>query len=627
MSETKMDSTAAVGRKLDMAEELSAVTIRFAGDSGDGVQLTGMQFTTSTALAGNDLSTLPDYPAEIRAPAGTMYGVSGYQIQFGSREVLTPGDAPDVLVAMNPAALKVNIADIKKGGILLINSDAFTPQNLKKVQYAKNPLEDGSLSDFRVITVELTRLTGNALAGLSMTKVQIDRCKNFFALGMLYWLYDRPMDGTLKWIEGKFKKNPLLVTANQKALHAGNAFAETAEIFNNHYKVKKATMAPGKYRNMTGNEATALGMIAASQLSGLELWYGSYPITPASDILHELAKHKNFGVRTFQAEDEISAIGSALGAAFAGKLGATGTSGPGVALKSEVIGLAVMVELPLVVLNIQRGGPSTGLPTKTEQADLLQCLYGRNGECPVPIFAPATPSECFTMILEAFRVAITYMTPVFFLSDGYLGSGSEPWLVPDFSKLPKIKVPSLPSKEEFKPYQRTETHLSRPWAVPGTPGYEHRIGGLEKQDVTGNVNYEPENHEKMVRLRAAKVEKIAQDIPPLEILGPKKGKVLVVGWGSTYGAITMAVKNLSAQGKSVSSIHLRHLNPLPPDLGEILGQYDNILIPEMNLGQLLKVIRAKYLVAAVGLHKIQGQPFKIAEIEAGIAAILNGGRN
>jgi 2-oxoglutarate ferredoxin oxidoreductase subunit alpha len=609
------------------AEELEAVTIRFAGDSGDGIQLTGMQFTTSTALAGNDLSTLPDYPAEIRAPVGTLPGVSGYQIHFSSREVLTPGDAPDVLVAMNPAALKANVKDLKKGGILVINSDAFSQANLNKVGYAVNPLEDGSLSEFRVIPVELTRLTGNALDGMAMTKVQIDRCKNFFALGMMYWLYDRPMESTLKWIESKFKKNPLLVEANKKALHAGNAYAETAEIFGHHYKVKKAPIAPGRYRNITGNEATALGMVAASQLSGLELWYGSYPITPASDILHELSKHKAYGVKTFQAEDEIAAIGSAIGASFVGKLGCTGTSGPGVALKAEAIGLAVMVELPLVILNVQRGGPSTGLPTKTEQSDLLQAVYGRNGECPVPVLAPATPGECFTMVIEAFRISVKYMTPVFFLSDGYLGNGSEPWMIPDVSKLPRFTTTALVSKDAFKPYQRDPETLARPWAIPGLPGYEHRVGGLEKQDVTGNVSYDPDNHERMVRLRAAKVAKIVQEIPPTEVLGPKKGKVLVVGWGGTYGAITAAVKNCQTRGESVASIHLRHLNPFPSDLGEILANYENILIPELNLGQLFKMIRAKYLVPAVGLNKIKGQPFKIAEIEAAIETLLKGGRN
>ncbi len=626
MSETKTDTKEKAASRLPL-EELESVTIRFAGDSGDGIQLTGMQFTTSTAIAGNDLSTLPDYPAEIRAPVGTLPGVSGSQIHFSSREVLTPGDAPDVLVAMNPAALKANLKDLKKGGILIVNSDAFTQGNLTKVAYAKNPLEDGSLSDFRVIPVELTRLTGNALAGMAMTKVQIERCKNFFALGMMYWLYDRPMQSTLKWIEGKFKKNPLLVEANQKALHAGNAYAETAELFGHHYSVRKAPIKPGIYRNITGNEATALGLVAASVQSGLGLWYGTYPITPASDVLHELSKHKNFGVRTFQAEDEIAAIGSSIGAAFGGSLGITGTSGPGVALKSEAIGLAVMTELPLVIVNVQRGGPSTGLPTKTEQSDLLQCLYGRNGESPVPVVAAATPGDCFTMAFEACRIALKYMTPVFLLTDGYLGNGSEPWMIPDVAKLGTIELSKLPPAAQYKPYARNETTLARPWAAPGTPGYEHRIGGIEKQDITGNVSYDPDNHERMVRLRAAKVNKIAQDIPATEILGAKKGKVLVVGWGSTYGAIRAAVQNMQAKGQSVSAIHIRYINPLPPDLGDIFSGYENILVPEMNMGQLLKVLRAKYLVPAVGLNKIKGQPFKIAEIETAVDALLKGGRN
>jgi 2-oxoglutarate ferredoxin oxidoreductase subunit alpha len=620
MSDTKTVSKP----KTKELEEIEAVTIRFAGDSGDGIQLTGMQFTTSTAMAGNDLSTLPDYPAEIRAPAGTLPGVSGFQIHFSSREVLTPGDAPDVLVAMNPAGLKANVKDLKKGGILLVNSDAFNAGNLTKVGYVKSPLEDGSLSDFRVIPVELNRLTSNALNGMQLSPTQIGRCKNFFALGMMYWLYDRPMDATLKWIQQKFKKTPQFIEANTKALHAGNAFAETAEIFGHHYKVRKAVILPGRYRNITGNEAAALGLVAASQLSGLELFYGTYPITPASDILHELSKHKNFGIKTFQAEDEIAAIGSAIGASFAGKLAVTGTSGPGVALKSEAIGLAVMTELPLVIVNVQRGGPSTGLPTKTEQSDLLQAMYGRNGECPVPIVAPATPGECFTMAIEASRVALKYMTPVFMLSDGYLANGSEPWLIPDATKLPKFELTKVPAKEAFKPYQRDPETLARPWATPGTAGYEHRIGGLEKQDVTGNVNYDPDNHERMVRLRAAKVNKIIQEIPKTELLGEKKGKVLVLGWGGTYGAITAAVQNMQKKGEKVTAAHLRWINPFPPDLAEILGNFEHVLIPELNMGQLYKLIRAKFLTPATGLNKIKGQPFMIAEIEAAIANLVKG---
>ncbi len=605
-------------------EEIESAVIRFAGDSGDGIQLTGTQFTTTTAIAGNDLATLPDYPAEIRAPAGTLAGVSGFQIQFSSREVLTPGDVPDVLVAMNPAALKANIKGVKKGGLLILNKDAFNAANLKKAGYEKDPLEDGSLSDWRVIPVELTRLTRNALEGMGLSPTETERCKNFFALGMMYWLYDRPLDATARWIEAKFKKNPKFVEANTKALHAGNVFAETAELFGHHYRVRKAPIKPGVYRNVTGNEATALGMVAASSVSGLPLWLGSYPITPASDILHELSKHKNFGVKTFQAEDEIAAIGSAIGAAFAGMLATTTTSGPGVALKSEAIGLAVMTELPVVIVNVQRGGPSTGLPTKTEQADLLQALYGRNGECPVPVLAAATPSDCFWMAYEACRLAVKYMTPVFLLTDGYLANGSEPWLVPRVAGLPKFGVPALPAAEEFQPYKREAETMARPWATPGVKGYEHRIGGIEKQDVTGNVSYDPDNHERMVRLRAAKVNKMAQDIPPTEVLGERKGDVLLVGWGGTYGSITAAVQEMQKTGRKVSAVHLRHLNPLPPDLGDLLSGFKHIVVPELNMGQLLKVLRAKYLVPAKGINKIKGQPFKVSEIVAGVDAVLKG---
>ena len=613
-------------------EVIESAVIRFAGDSGDGIQLTGSQFTTATAFAGNDLSTFPDYPAEIRAPVGTVAGVSGFQIQFASREVLTPGDAPDVLVAMNPAALKANSKDVKKGGILIVNKDAFTPMNLQKAGYEKNPLEDGSLSDWRVIPVELTRLTRNALEGLGLTAAQTERCKNFFALGIAYWLYDRPLEATVRWIEGKFKKNPVFVEANKKALHEGNSYAETAEIFGRHYCVRKAPIKPGVYRNITGNEACALGLVAASQASGLALWYGSYPITPASDVLHELSKCKNFGVKTFQAEDEIAAIGSAIGASFAGLLAATGTSGPGVALKTEAIGLAVMTELPLVILNVQRGGPSTGLPTKTEQSDLFQAIYGRNGDCPLPVLAAATPGDCFAMAYEACRLAIKYMTPVILLTDGYLANGSEPWLVPGAAALPKFEKRTLLSPAEYKPYQRDPQTLARSWATPGAKAYEHRLGGLEKQDVTGTISYDGDNHEKMVRLRAAKVNKLTQDIPPTEILGEKKGQILLVGWGGTYGSITAAVQNLQKRGEKVSSIHLRHLNPLPPDLGGILSGFERVLVPELNMGQLLKVLRAEYLVPATGYNKIKGQAFKVVEIEEADDVILEdlkkkGGKN
>jgi 2-oxoglutarate ferredoxin oxidoreductase subunit alpha len=604
------------------AEELESVTIRFAGDSGDGIQLTGAQFSTATAIAGNDLSTFPDYPADIRAPLGSLFGVSGYQIHFSSGRAFTPGDSPDVLVAMNPAALKVNAKDLRKGGLLIANSDAFSPQNLAKAGYSSNPLEDGSLSDFRLITVELSRRTGEALQGMPLTKPQVERCKNFYALGMMYWLYDRPMEGTLKWIEGKFKKTPAMAEANKKALLAGNAFAETTELFGQCYRVKKSPVEPGVHRNVTGNEAMALGLLAGSHLSGLQLWYGSYPITPASEILHELSKYKNLGVKTFQAEDEIAAVCSSIGAAFAGSLGTTGTSGPGVSLKSEAMGLAAIVELPLVIINIQRGGPSTGLPTKTEQSDLFQALYGRHGECPMPVLAAATPGDCFQMAIEACRIAIKYMTPVLLLSDGFLGFGSEPWRVPEVSKLPKFPPSKLPAPDKFKPYMRDPQTLARPWALPGMAGYEHRVGGLEKADVTGTVSYDPENHERMCRLRQAKIDKVACEIPPVEVLGPKRGKVLVVGWGSTYGAITAAVSRLQAKGESVACAHLRYLNPLPSDLGQVLSRYERVLVPELNLGQLVHVLRGRYLVDAQGLHKVKGQSFKVAEVESAVMALL-----
>ena len=594
--------------------EIENVTIRFAGDSGDGMQLTGTQFTNTSAILGNDISTLPDFPAEIRAPAGSLPGVSGFQINFSSRDIRTPGDEPNVLVAMNPAALKVNLNDLEKGGILIVNSDAFAELNLKKAGYEKNPLEDGSLSGYRVISIPLTELNLNALKELGLGKKEADRCKNFFALGMMYWLYDRPLDPTLKWMQSKFQKNPVVLEANVRALRAGFNYADTTELFTTHYRVRKASLAPGKYRNITGNEATALGFIAASQVAKRPLFYASYPITPASDILHELSRHKNFGIKTFQAEDEIAAMTAAIGASFAGHLGLTGTSGPGVALKSEAIGLAVMTELPVVIANIQRGGPSTGLPTKTEQADLLQAMFGRNGECPVPIVAAATPSDCFAMAFEAFRIATMFMTPVFYLSDGYLGNGSEPWKLPKVDELPKIDIEYRTEPEGFHPYLRNEATLARPWAIPGTPGLEHRIGGLEKQHITGNVSYDPDNHEFMVRLRAEKVARIANFIPEVEVFGKPEGKVLVVGWGGTYGAITSAVEMMQTRGKSVSSVHLRHLNPFPKNLGEVLSRFEKVLVPELNLGQLCLLLRARYLVDAIGFNKIKGHPFKISEL-------------
>lgn len=595
-------------------EELESVTIRFAGDSGDGMQVTGGQFTSTSAIIGNDISTLPDFPAEIRAPAGSLPGVSGYQLNFSSRDIRTPGDEPQVLVAMNPAALKVNIKDLEPGGILVVNTDEFTDNNLKKAGYAANPLEDGSLSGFRVFKVAITSLTLKALEGASLPFKLQERCKNFYALGLMYWLYDRPMEPTLKWIEDKFSNKPEVAEANRLVLKAGFNYADTTEIFTTHYRVGKAKIKPGKYRNITGNEATAIGFIAAAQLTGRPLFYGSYPITPASDVLHELSKHKNFGVKTFQAEDEIAAIGAAIGASFAGHIGLTGTSGPGVALKSEAIGLAVMTELPLVILDVQRGGPSTGLPTKTEQADLLQAMFGRNSECPVGIVAPATPGECFQMAIEAVRLATKYMAPVFFLSDGYLANGSEPWEIPSLESLPEMKVTFRTETEGFLPYLRDEKTLARPWAIPGTPGLEHRIGGIEKQHLTGNVNYEPENHHFMVKLRAEKIQRMAQDIPELEVFGPAEGKVLVLGWGSTYGSITTAVEQLQEQGHSVASAHLRYLNPFPKNLGEVLKRYEKVIIPELNLGQLCMLIRAQFLVDAVSFGQVKGKPFKVSEL-------------
>jgi 2-oxoglutarate/2-oxoacid ferredoxin oxidoreductase subunit alpha len=608
------ESTIILNNTETHVEELETVTIRFAGDSGDGMQLTGTQFTNTTAVMGNDLATLPDFPAEIRAPAGSLPGVSGFQICFSNRDIRTPGDAPNVLVAMNPAALKVNIGDLEKGGILITNTDAFTEQNLNKAGYSSNPLEDGSVSEFRVFKLPITSLTFNALKETKLPKKQQERCKNFFALGLMYWLYDRPMENTLKWINDKFGKMPDIANANILSLKAGYNYADTVEMFTTHFRVRKAKIAPGKYRNITGNEAAAIGFVAAAQLAGKSLFYGSYPITPASDILHELSKLKNYGVKTFQAEDEIAAICAAIGAAYAGSISLTGTSGPGVALKSEAIGLAVMTEVPLIIANIQRGGPSTGLPTKTEQADLLQAMFGRNGECPVAIVAASTPSECFHMAIEAVRIAVKYMTPVFFLSDGYIANGAEPWLIPHFDDLPKIPIKHETDPNGFKPYRRDPQTLSRPWAIPGTPGLEHRVGGLEKQDITGNVSYDPENHMRMVKTRAEKINRIAQDIPEIEVFGPKEGKLLVVGWGSTFGSITSAVEHMQAQGKSVSAIHLRHLNPFPKNLGEVLSRFERIIVPELNMGQLCLLLRAKFLVDAISYPKVKGKPFTISEL-------------
>ena len=613
-----MESTTILNNVEDKhIEELEAVTIRFAGDSGDGMQLTGTQFTNTSAVLGNDISTLPDFPAEIRAPAGSLPGVSGFQLNFSNHDIRTPGDEPNVLVAMNPAALKVNLADLEEGGILIVNTDAFNENNLKKAGYPTNPLEDGSLSGYRVFKLPITTLNRAALRDeVKLPPKEIDRCKNFWALGLMYWLYDRPLDQTMRWIEDKFKKKPEVVKANATALKAGFAYAEAAEIFTTHYRVRRAAITPGKYRNITGNEATALGCVAASVQSGRPLFYASYPITPASDILHELSTHKNFGVKTFQAEDEIAAVCAAIGAAFAGQLGLTGTSGPGLALKSEAIGLAVMTELPLVVINVQRGGPSTGLPTKTEQADLLQAMFGRNGECPVAIVAPATPGDCFHMAVEAFRIATKHMLPVIYLSDGYLANGAEPWRLPSMDELPRFEVNFHKDPANFHAYARDPETLARPWAIPGTPGLEHRIGGIEKQDITGNVSYDPENHMHMVMTRAEKVARIADDIPELETFGNAEGRLLVIGWGSTHGSITSAVEEMQRRGKSVSSVHLRHLNPFPKNLGDIIGRFDRVLVPELNMGQLAMLLRARYLVPAISFPKVKGKPFKISELTA-----------
>jgi 2-oxoglutarate ferredoxin oxidoreductase subunit alpha len=606
---------------------LDRAVVRFAGDSGDGMQLTGEQFTTEAAWAGNDIATLPNFPAEIRAPAGTLFGVSSFQLQFGSRRVYTPGDRLDCLVAMNPAALKVHLADLKEGGLLILNTSAFEKKNLDRAGYATNPLEDAALDErYRTHKIDITRLTIDALVGLPLNAKEKDRCKNFFALGLVSWIYTRPIEPTLNWIKKRFTKNADVAEANTRALKAGYHFGETAEIFAECYGVEPAEMAPGTYRSMTGNRALAWGILAAAQRTGLPVVYGAYPITPASDVLHELSLHKRFHVRTFQAEDEIAAVSAIIGAAFGGGIGLCATSGPGLALKSEGIALAVMAELPIVVFDIQRGGPSTGLPTKTEQADLMQALYGRNSECPVVVIAPATPGDCFFVAYEAIRIAVKYMVPVIVLSDGYLANGAEPWLIPDPKNLPDIDVHFRTEPEGFHPYAREAATLARPWVRPGTPGLEHRIGGLEKQDVTGNVSYDPDNHDLMVRLRAEKVRRVAQEIPPTTINGPAGGDLLVVGWGGTYGTITAAVEEAQAAGKSVASIHLRHLNPLPPDLGQILRQYRRVLVPEINSGQLVRVLRAEYLVDAVGFNRVRGVPLATQDIVDAINHLVEGNR-
>jgi 2-oxoglutarate ferredoxin oxidoreductase subunit alpha len=603
-------------------ESRESVVIRFAGDSGDGMQLTGMQFTTESAMAGNDIGTLPDFPAEIRAPAGTLAGVSGFQLNFSSHDIYTPGDNPDVLVAMNPAALKVNIADLKRGGILLADKDGFDAGNLKKAGYASDPLTDGSLSRYQVHVLDMTGMTLRAIEELKLSTKVAARCKNFFALGVCSWLFNRPIEPTLTWIQSKFKRTPELVEANARVLKAGYHFGETTEMFAVQYEVRPARITPGRYRNITGNSALALGLVAASDRAGLPLFLGSYPITPASDILHELAGYKAHGVYTFQAEDEIAGVCSALGAAFGGAIGVTTSSGPGIALKQEAINLAVMVELPLVICNVQRGGPSTGLPTKTEQADLFQAIFGRNSDSPLPVLAAATPADCFATAYEAARIAIKYMTPVILLSDGYLANGAEPWLIPQVEDLGAIPVRFRTETEGFFPYLREAETLARPWVRPGTPGLEHRVGGIEKEDVTGNISYSPSNHELMTRTRAAKVAAVAQEIPPTAIRGSEEGEVLVLGWGSTYGAIAAAVDELRAEGRAVSQVHLRYVNPLPPDLGKVMAGFRRVLVPEMNMGQLRMILRATYLVDAVGLNKIQGQPFKVAEVAQAVRDLM-----
>lgn len=602
-------------------ETIKGAVIRFAGDSGDGMQLAGTQFSDTTALAGNDLSTLPDYPAEIRAPAGTLYGVSGFQIQFSSDDIHSPGDEPDVLIAMNPAALKINLKDLKKGGIIIVNTDSFTKKNLELAKYEINPLEDKSLSSYIVFEIPITKATTLALQDSGLNMKDIVRCKNFYALGITYWLYNRSMETTINWINDKFKKNKVIAEANIKALKSGYNYGETAEFFTTRYEVKPAKLEKGTYRNISGNQAVALGITAAAEKAGLNLFLGSYPITPASDILHELSLLKNHGVKTFQAEDEIAACCAAIGASFGGALGFTSTSGPGLALKSEAINLALMVELPLVIANVQRGGPSTGLPTKTEQADLLQSVFGRNGESPVPVIAASTPSDCFNMVYEAARIALKYMTPVIFLSDGYLANGTEPWKIPHAIDLPEIKVKFTSDPKDFHPYTRDE-NLSRPWAVPGTPGLEHRIGGLEKQHITGNVSYDPKNHDFMIRLRNSKVHKIADDIPLIEVEGEQEGDLLVVGWGSTYGAITAAMENLNSKGYKFSRIHIKYLNPFPKNLGDVLKKFKRILVVEINLGQLAYMLRANYLIDCLKLTKIEGLPYKASEIESKIVELL-----
>ena len=608
-------------------EHLDRVVIRFAGDSGDGMQLTGDRFTSETAVFGNDLVTLPDFPAEIRAPAGSLPGVSGFQVHFADHDILTPGDQPNVLVAMNPAALKVNVADLPRGATIIVNTDAFNERNLQKAGYDSNPLEDGALSDFHVHSVALTSMTVEALKEIEgITSREAERSKNFFALGLMSWLYHRPVDGTLAFIESKFATRPEIAEGNTRAFKAGWNYGETSEDFAISYEVAPAPLEPGTYRQISGNAALSYGLVAASTLSGLPLFLGAYPITPASGILEELARLKHFGVRTFQAEDEIAASGAALGASFGGALGVTTSAGPGIVLKSETVGLAVALELPLVIVDVQRAGPSTGMPTKPEQADLLMVLFGRNSESPVPVVAASTPAGCFEAAIEAVRIALTYRTPVYLLSDAYLANGSEPWRIPEVAELPDISTVFATEPNdgaEFLPYKRDPETLARPWAIPGTPGLEHRIGGLEKEDETGNVSYDPGNHDRMVRLRAAKVAGIAADIVELEVDDPNGADTLVVGWGSTYGAIVAAVQRVRATGRQVAHAHLHHLNPFPRNTGDVLRRYEKVLVPEINLGQLRLLLRAEYLVDAIGYDKVRGRPLQSAELADAITALVD----
>ena len=604
--------------------EVDNATIRFAGDSGDGMQLTGSQFSDNTAIFGNDLATLPDFPAEIRAPKGSLAGVSSFQLQFSNKDIHTPGDDLDVLVAMNPAGLKVHLGDLKDNGMLIINTANFTSKNLKLAGYEENPLDDELLEGYQAIKVDMTKLVATALEEIELSSKLKARSTNMFALGLLYWLYGRSLDSSVNFIQKKFAKAPDIVEANIKALNAGYYYGETLEVIKTTYRVNKAKFEKGKYRNIMGNNALAFGLLTAAQRSGLDLYYGGYPITPASDILHYLAQYKNFGVKTFQAEDEIAGVVSAIGAAFAGDLAITATSGPGVALKSEALGLAVITELPLVLVNVQRGGPSTGLPTNTEQSDLNQAIYGRNGEAPMVVLAPATPADCFMMAYEACRIALKYMIPVILLSDGYIANGSEPWKIPDVNTLPDMETRILKKKEGFAPFNHGNPDLARPWALPGTPGMEHRIGGLEKWEETGHVSYDPENHQKMVELRQEKVDIIARDLPPAKPFGKESGDLLVIGWGGTHGALRSAVETAQSEGMSVSHLHLRHLNPLPQNLGEILVKFQKVMIAELNLGQLANIIRAKFLVDAVGLNKVQGKPFTQTEVFNKITELVKG---